>query len=143
MQVVENQSVTIHVKFTIDEDSIYMTYYDLKRERERYQERGFSESMAKWYNRRNEDIMEKLDNGSLLMLDMSATAFIKMPCGHNEEISDSLGGVEYDTWKDNIENMAEQDDYYVVSNVKDMIKEKLGTENIGFQLDVDTEIRYN
>lgn len=143
-QLAPKQKVTIDIEFYQDWDIGNMEYNDLIAKRQIYLDRGFSLEQAKYFNRTFENTISDIENDTIICLDVRVTASYKVSCGHYEESFDSLGGCWYNWRTDNLdETFYAITDHDMIGNVKREVIEKLGTDNIEFELNVNSEIKVN
>lgn len=116
------QKIEIHIKIEYDDEVARSDYDDLIiGNRQRYMDKGFSLEQAKHFNRRYEDMFERIENGSMDCIWVKVYANIEMPCGHIEEFSDSLGGIYAENRQD-ILNAIKWNG--MIENVKQEIEDK-------------------
>ena len=116
------QTVEIKVSFLFDEIS----------QQEEY-DRAIEED--------NHAFAEKLNNQDTIMLIVNVDANVKMPCGHYENVFDSLGGCDWDTNQD-ITKIVAFTYYKMVENVKDQVIEIIG-DNVDFVVSYDKNVEYD
>lgn len=131
----EKQKITIHIETEYDQEIAQEEYDRLLSERNNYINKGFSESQAKYFNRRNEDIMREFENGWLDCLIIKAIAKdVNLPCGHTYDFWDSIGGCFVRNRQDTLDRVK---DYQLIENVKEqIIKEGINAE---FEINEDLE----
>lgn len=119
-QLKNNNIVTIEIKTEYDDQCAQEEYQRLLDQRNDYINKGFSVEQSKYFNRRNEDIMRKLENGWMDCIYIDVKATILMPCGHEQEFYDGLGGCFVENRKD-VEDIIRFNQ--MIDNVKQQIKD--------------------
>lgn len=114
------QKIEIHIKIDMDH-SIAQEEYDRLKDINEYLKKGFSEQQSRYFNRRNEELANRLENGSMDCVTIFVSAEVEMPCNHIETFMDSLGG----NFVEKRQDIYDAIKYYsMIENVKDQIKEK-------------------
>lgn len=124
--------ITIYIKTEYDQELGQEEYDRLLAERNKYIDKGFSLEQAKHFNRSNESLMNKLENGSLDCVYVDVYANVLMKCGHTEKVYDGIGGCFVTNRKD-VEDIITY--YNMIENVKEQIEKELGK-------DIEYEIKW-